>query len=484
MERLFKLSVFVPVLVVSLITTAFAGGTAGSAPATTGSYNVDQSNVKKMMDRYVNKAYTRGFFNGCILLAQGDKILYENAMGVADMETGRKLDIGTVCELASVSKQFTAEAIMMLHDRGQLSLSDKLEKYFPGTPYKGITIQNLLNHTSGLPDYSDWVVQKASERGGIPNNTIMDEFVVKSGTPALFAPNAEWSYCNTGYALLARIVEKVTGRSYGEFLEKKIFEPAGMDKTCVYHRHLDGDKIQNYAYGYVLDNGQYILPDNSKNNNFVIVVDGIEGDGCVNSNVYDLLKWSLALQQYKFLSQKSQEEMYKPTRYGHGEECSYGYGWVIGNDVQMGRILTHSGGWPGYSTRIFRYTDKDLTLIYLMNKDPLDAWGRATFEEGLQDIVKGQTPRPIKTFDELVDHNDLDTSKYPAFCGKYENDNEIILKDGKLYVAGREFGETEELFPSIEGGFITEEGCSITLDGQKMIVSWRSLTPSIYNKLD
>lgn len=435
------------------------------------------------MDRHIREASERGFFNGCILLAQGNEILYETALGIADIKNERALNIDSVFELASVSKQFTASAIMVLRDQGLLSLEDGLEKYFPGIPYEGRTIKNLLNHTGGLPDYMDWVREKADKLGCIPENSIIEEFILESGLPALFKVNEDWSYSNTGYALLALIVEKVSHISYGDFLKDKIFQPAGMEKTCVYHRRLHGDTMQNYAYGYVLQNDRFVLPDDSSEHQYVIPLDGIEGDGIVNSNVHDLLKWSMALKEGRILSRETQEEMYTPARYGQGLVREYGYGWIIDSNGEMGSIVHHSGGWPGYYTEFYRYIDQDLTLIMLTNMNPFDWWGVRTFKEGLEDIVRGKAPRPIRASEELRDRFS-DPSKYSALCGKYEKGIEVFMRDGKLYIAGREFEKAQELCPAKDIRFITREGYQFIFKDKKMIFDAGSLAPTIFNKLE
>ncbi len=427
--------------------------------------------INKMIRNFTEEAYGRGFFNGCILLAHEDDILFEAALGVANMDKGKALNIDSVFELASVSKQFTASAIILLRDKGVLSLNDRLEKYFPEIPYKGRTIKNLLNHTAGIPDYMEWVKKQAEQTGTIPNNDIIEKFLYESGLPEVFAAGTKWSYSNTGYAMLALIIEKVSGMSFGAFLEKEIFAPVKMSSTCVYHRRMNGESIENYAYGYIMENGEYILPDLSQSNMEVIPLDGIEGDGIVNSNVHDLLRWSLALRDGKIISHASQQEMYTPAVYGNEETMLYGYGWRLVNSEKTGRVVRHSGGWPGYSTQFIRYIDMDMTLVLLMNRTGGDIWGKKTFIEGIEAIVEGRTPQPIKSTEELMDH-DFDKSKYPALCGKYEDDILVYLQDNRLFVSIYIWEETQtlELLPGKDGWFITHDGISAKLDGTMICV--------------
>lgn len=334
---------------------------------------MDKERIAQAIDRHITQAYDRGYFNGCMLLAHKDQIIYETALGFADMKTQRKLNIDSIFELASVTKQFTATAILILRDRGLLSLQDGLEKYFPDISYKGRTIKNLLNHTGGLPDYMGWVEQKAKESGDIPGNSIVEKFISESGLEANFGANEDWQYCNTGYVLLALIIEKVSGQTFEDFLRNELFIPAGMADTRVYHRRRDGDTIKDYAYGYIIENGRYILPDFSADCAYVVQLDGNGGDKSVNSNVRDLLKWSLALKEGKILSLNSQLEMQSPTEYGNGKLRQYGYGWYVRNDA--GKILHHSGGWPGCYTEYILYPEQELTLISLINVDSPDTWG-------------------------------------------------------------------------------------------------------------
>ncbi len=439
--------------------------------------------IKEIMRSFVEEAYERGFFSGCVLFAHKDDILFETALGTANIQKEKALNPDSIFELASVSKQFTAAAIILLRDRGALSLNDGLEKYFPGVPYKGRTVKNLLNHTAGIPDYTDWVVKRAEQMGTIPRNDIIERFLYESNLPEVFAAGTKWSYSNTGYAMLALIIEKVSGMSFGVFLEKEMFAPAEMSSTCVYHRRMNGETIENYAYGYILENSGYILPDVSQNSKEVIPLDGIEGDGIINSNLHDMLRWSLALRDGKIISHASQQEMYAPTVYGDGKTEPYGYGWKIAKSEKAGRIVHHSGGWPGYSTQFIRYIDIDMTLVLLMNRTGGDVWGRQTFIEGLRAIAEGRILHTITSTEELIDHNP-DKSKYPVLCGKYEDDILVYLQDNRLFasVYMREQTHTLELLPAKDGRFITQAGISAKLDGAMICINdgWRE---TIHKKL-
>ena len=169
---------------------------------------------------------------------------------------------------------------------------------------------------------------------------------------------------------MASIIEKASGKSYAVFLANNIFKPVKMENTFVYNRRLDPKKITDYAYGYVHNaSGKKVLPDNDPNNNYVVCLDGIVGDGTVNSTTSDLLKWDKALYTDKLVSRKSLELLFTPPVLPNDEKTNYGFGWMVNQSDDYGKVANHSGGWPGYVTFIERHMDNDKTIIVLQNND-------------------------------------------------------------------------------------------------------------------
>ena len=198
----------------------------------------------------------------------------------------------SVFELASVSKQFTAMGIMICKERDLLSYYDNIKKFFPDLPYDNITVRNLLTHTSGLPSYEDQFEKNWDHKKIAFNKDIID--MLERHDTLFFKPGTKWKYSNTGYALLASIIEKVSGMSYNDFMAKNIFQPLGMTHTFIYNTRRTTGKIPaNYALGFVYSDSlkQYILPDSLPKYDYVYYLDGIVGDGCVNSTTGDLFKW-------------------------------------------------------------------------------------------------------------------------------------------------------------------------------------------------
>lgn len=349
--------------------------------------------VQQRLDSFFRQGFRQGQFQGSVLIAAQDTVLYQQSFGVADESTGRLLNDSSVYELASVSKQFTAMAILLLEEKGKLKLTDSLRHFFPELPYPGVTVQHLVYHTGGLPDYL-LLVKDNTPRGITVNNQDLIRLLARLQVKAVFPPGEKWEYSNTGYALLAAIVEKVSGQSYGDFLQDQVFRPLGMKHTQVYRRRYEKRTVENYAYGYVRDSaGRFILPDEHPNfSDMVVRLDGIVGDGTVNSTTGDLFRWSRALDKHLLLPAHRMQQLYTPGRLNNGEETSYAFGWLTDHLTGIGRIVNHGGGWPGYGSLIQKHLDDGKLIILLSNHDqptlPL---------EQVPDLIYGKIPLPTGT---------------------------------------------------------------------------------------
>lgn len=328
-------------------------------------------NIIGKIDSLLNSAYSKKKINGNFLIAEKGKIIYNKSFGYTNEFTKEKLNENSVFELASVSKQFTAMAIMILKENGKLNLIDDITKFIPElSTYKGITIRNLLNHTGGLPDYQE-IMDSLFDKSKIAvNKDIINLFAIHK-PKLLFEPNTKWKYSNTGYALLGSIIEKVSGMDYGDYLNKVIFKPLKMNNTKVFRRRFTSKKINNYAFGYVYSDSlkKYFLPDDLSETKFVVYLDGIFGDGTVNSTVIDLLKWDRALYSKKLLSTEGMKEIFEVATLNDKSKTKYGFGWFVDENVDFGKVVSHSGGWPGYVIYIDRHITNDKTIIILQNHD-------------------------------------------------------------------------------------------------------------------
>ena len=244
-------------------------------------------------------------FNGVVLVAENDKIIYQNAVGFSNISTEKKNTIQTRFQLASLSKVFTATAIMQLVEKGSIQLDDPLTKYFPAFPYGDITIRHILSHTSGLPDFREVYREKSPHA---LHNSDMIPALVQFGPPAS-APGTEWHYSSMGYALLANLIEKISGLSFPDYIQEFICKPAGMLHSYVlspYINHPDSLRAINY-----FSNRSDAL---TANDSIKLVLESpwqtIVGPGLMVSSSEDLLSFSEALFSNKILSARTQLEMY------------------------------------------------------------------------------------------------------------------------------------------------------------------------------
>jgi len=305
-------------------------------------------------------------FSGVVLIAENGKPIYQKAIGYREFEKQIPLQSSDIFELASVSKQFTAMIVMMLKEKGKLNYDDSVGKYLD-IPYKGITIRNLLTHTSGLPDYQD-IMDKYWDKTKVAGNADCIEYLNKYAPTKRFEPGEKYEYSNTGYLLLASIAEKASGNDFTELCRKWIFKKLKMKSTDI--RTLEEKKTtKNFAIGhiYVEERNKYVRADSFPSSNYTIWLGNRKGPGRISSTASDLLKWDQALYTEKLIKQATLQEAFTPMKLKDGSLSNYGFGWELRNDAVMGKIVQHNGDNPGYKTQIIRYLDKKKTIIVLNN---------------------------------------------------------------------------------------------------------------------
>lgn len=311
--------------------------------------------VSNKLDVLLKRINKRHDFHGSLLVAKKGKIVYNNQVGYQDFRKKELLNEKSVFQLASVSKQFTAAAIMILHERNQIKLTDTVNNYFPGFPYEGVTIKNLLNHTGGLPKYF-WVAEHKWKQKKAPSNSEMMALLESSNVQRFYKPGRNFDYSNTGYLVLASIVEKVSGTSFSAFVKKNIFDPLDMNDSFVYSFEKDVVK-PNQLDGFRIYRKWRHLKINKTVN------DAIVGDKNVYSTSTDLFKWMLGLNNGRLLSKESLALMYAKGETIHGKKIPYGFGFRINTDTQ--NKIYHHGKWNGFRTGITQYLEDDLVVIVL-----------------------------------------------------------------------------------------------------------------------
>jgi CubicO group peptidase (beta-lactamase class C family) len=311
--------------------------------------------IHQKLDSLLQRVNKRHDFHGSVLVAKEGKIVYQNQVGYANFKTKEPLNNTSLFQLASVSKQFTAAAIMMLYERNKIKLTDTVNAYFPNFPYKNVTIKNLLNHTAGLPKYF-WVAEHKWKKESAPTNADMMELLASSNVQRFFKPGRNFDYSNTGYLVLASIVEKVSGTSFSDFVKKNIFTPLQMNDSFVYSFKNVNTK-ENQLKGHRLYRGWRHLPINNSVN------DAIVGDKNIYTTSEDLFKWTLGLNAGKIVSKESLNLMYSKGETVYGKKIPYGFGFRI--NPKNENIIYHHGKWNGFSTGLTQYLEDNLVVIVL-----------------------------------------------------------------------------------------------------------------------
>jgi N-acyl-D-amino-acid deacylase len=298
-----------------------------------------------------------------VMVIEDGETLFEGGFGFADIESRTPITPRSAFRLASVSKQFTAMAVMILAERGQLAYDDPVVEYLPELERFGdrITLRHLLTHTGGLPDYYEALEAASAER--MPDTEDAMRFLAGWGEP-VFGAGERYEYSNPGYEMLALVVERVSGQTFGAFMKANIFEPLGMNATVV--RDSTEPEIPNRALGYSRSEDSFTLNDDH-------VLNHIVGSGLMYSTVEDLALWDQALYTEKLVRRPTLEEAWSPVRLASGEENPYGFGWRLGRYGGLGRRLKHAGGWVGFSTFIVRYPERRFSVIVLSNLDEFEA---------------------------------------------------------------------------------------------------------------
>lgn len=299
---------------------------------------------------------TKKKFNGVVLISKNDKILIHQAIGFANFKRKIKLNVSTRFELASVSKQFTAVAILLLEERGLLKLTDTVQRFFPDFPYSNITIHLLLCHRSGLPLYYNFAPKYWKNKSLDLSNDSLMAMIIAQKPKVNFLPDQKFEYSNTGYCVLASIVEKVSGEPFANFVDREIFQKAGMKNTFVCTK-----------YGSILPSNVADGHDAKKRMRTHSWLSGTTGDKGIYSTAYDLFLWDKALREFKILKRESLVNAMNGKSEDKKIFNNYGYGWHLGK-VYWGQPLVYHGGlWNGFNTLFIRRLNDDVLIIVLSN---------------------------------------------------------------------------------------------------------------------
>ncbi|MDV6167087.1 serine hydrolase domain-containing protein [Flavobacterium sp. DG1-102-2] len=316
------------------------------------------------IDNFYHKLWRKDDLSGGFLVAKNGKILYEKYGGFANRSNKVEITSQTPVHLASVSKVFTAALVLKLIDRNKLQLDQKVNTLLPEFPYEDITVRMLLNHRSGLPNYAYFCDDKAIwDRSMLTNQDILNLFAQHKFN-LYFLPDKKFGYCNTNYAMLALIIEKVTHMNYREAMKKIVFEPLGMKNTYVFDYQKDREtasrsyKGNNVLYGYDF-------------------LDDVYGDKNIYSTPRDMLKFDLATYSKKFLNPELYKEVFQGYSYEHKGTKNYGLGIRLHEWETGEKLFYHNGWWHGNTTSYVTLKKDTVTIIALSNKfsyKPYKVW--------------------------------------------------------------------------------------------------------------
>jgi len=327
--------------------------------------------------RYVTREMTRQQIPGVsIAIVRGDSVLLARGYGFANLEHRVPASDSTVYQSGSLGKQFTATAVGMLAGQGRLSVNDRIVKWLPEGKgvWDSVTVHQLLTHTSGIPDYTDSLIdlRKDYTEGQLVR--------LAASQPLDFPTGGSWSYSNTGYLLLGVLIHRVTGRFYGDVLHDLLFAPLKMQTRII----SEADIVPNRAAGYRLVGSRL------KNQEWVSPTLNTTADGALYLTVNDLARWALALRGRRLPPAAVLDEAWRPVRLKDGGAFPYGYGWGL-TEQRGHRRIGHTGSWQGFKTAIYRYPEFDLTVVALAN---LDEATPGPIAEGIAGIMQPRLQPP------------------------------------------------------------------------------------------
>ena len=375
----------------TVVVGLFVGGFIGFLAPAASSRAVAAPDLQAQLDAIVAPHFPADQPGAAVLVSKGDRILLRRGYGMADLGKALPIQPGMVFRLGSITKQFTAAAIMMLVDAGKVSLGDDLRKWVPEYPGHGgtvITVEHLLTHTAGVPSYTDQPGFIGLSRKDLTHAELLATF---KDLPLDFPPGDRMKYSNSGYYLLGMVIEKASGKSYAQFVAEKIFKPLGMAHT----RYGDNDAVMpGGVRGYL---GRYDqgsaggqggqggrgrqggqggqgTTQGAKEDSKAHLAEAISmkppfAAGALISTVDDLALWDSAIAAGKLLKKESWRRVFAPMKLKDGSLSQYGYGWQLAN-YEGHRIQSHSGGIPGFATSICRMPDDQVVVTILCNEMP------------------------------------------------------------------------------------------------------------------
>jgi CubicO group peptidase (beta-lactamase class C family) len=388
----------------------------------------DRNEFERQCKVFYDTVLSMSNFNGGIIVAKNGRIIFEKYKGSVNLDGVDSVTENTPFHIASVSKTFTAMAILKLQEQGKLLVTDTLTKYFPDFNYKYITVRDLLSHRSGLPNYLYFMTELGWNKDSIIQNSDVLNWLnikkplIKDLTP----PNTKFTYNNTNYVLLALLIEKISGMSYPDFMKRNVFNPLKMTNTFVHSKADTNTRSKTFDW-----KGRQILDNN---------LDQTYGDKNIYSTPRDLLKWDRALTHNVFLSAPTLATAYAPYSNEKPGIKNYGYGWRMNIYGEEKKIIFHNGWWHGNNATFIRLIKEDATIIVLSNRFSRQVYGAkllvnvfGNYFDPVGEDTENIIPKAIpETFTEMQPGPTLkkDTSKQRFIdLNQKKNDKKAPLKN-------------------------------------------------------
>lgn len=438
-----------------------------------------------LLDGYMQGQAKIYNFNGNVLVAKAGSIIYQKSFGYGNYYTKELLNKNSLFDTGSIAKQFTAMGILQLKEKGKLSFDNTLQEFFPELPYPDVTIRQMLTHTSGIPEYFDLAVKKWDLRQ-VANNKDVIRLLANEKPPVFFKPGEDVKYSNTSFTLLASIIEKVSGKSWTEYITVHILRPLAMTNSKAYNTRIAGKApVPGIVYGFLYSDiaKKYVLPESLPQYRGIHAFDDIYGGGGIDMSAGDILKWDRALKNHILISAATQNEMLslQSTTNSTTPPISFGYGPTVGKN-DFGHYFFSTGHWPGFRSMFIRYIDADVTAIVLSNNESQSEY----LADGLAAILMN------KNIEKPYVHKELpfDASTFDKFTGRYlmtklkQNymitwPTTVIKKENKLFLhlEGSPNKDDIELKPESPTKFFYADGTDRQIefetDAGKPVKAWQ-----------
>lgn len=414
--------------------------------------NKTESNFDIEFIDYLFKDYTGNKPSASIIVIKNGKMQLAKSYGYADLESKIPATPKTNYRIASVTKQFTAMAIMMLVNQGKLSYETKLTEIFPEFPEYGenITIRQLITHRSGLVKYNRFLKDGQT-------NQMLDKDVLKGllkTDSTYFKPNTKYAYSNTGYAVLAQVIEKITEISFAEYMQREIFQPLEMTNSTIFEAD---KKIENRAYGYIMKDTLMTFKDQS-------LLSAIQGDGGIYSSVLDYYKWDKALYTNKLIPQAELDNaFFNYDENGKSTETGYGYGWIVNYHNGI-KILQHGGSSSGFGSHVIRIPSENISVAIFTNRNKRGKELQNKAKAIISHFTNSKFQMPFEiVLEKEIDQNGIDSgiklyNQIKTDTINYSVSKEALFNFGISYINANKNEDALKLFSSLENDYPTYFG--------------------------